>query len=253
MNTLQKREDYLVELPDSWDANVSLLENSMSIAMKTSLSTFWFTGRIVEHLQEIHGNGTIPKLSDETGYSQRSLYYMQNIYQSFPDYEDIELLAESKISWTGVKELSRLDDDQRTEAFALIKSNDLTDSTINQYVEDALKGDDTPQIPAPGGCDAAETGTGDTGGSGQTNLGTNPKDNLEKTLTWIQKLHKNLVQTRADMEVPLTDISEKIDSLDEEDGTDPAYVLCVAELDETIKDITRFISYLTQVADLLER
>lgn len=139
------------ELPEEWDACKRIITDNVSSILKKSTIVYWYTGKVIEHMSNIHGDGTVQTLADETGYSTRSLYYMQSVYTAFPEYSEIKALIDAQVTWTGLKDLARLPDEMREEAIKELSAGDIDSTDISEYVTTLLGAGDNPSEDTPPG------------------------------------------------------------------------------------------------------
>ena len=243
-------EDFEKDLPSSWEECISLVQGSMGIAMKQTIACFWYSGRIIQHLTEIYGDGTMEKLAEQTGYSQRHLYAMKKAYSSFPRYEYVETMMDRHLGLGDVKELSRLPEDYRDEALKLLKAGNLLDDGIEDYVNHILKGREEKEKEKEGDVEVIQPEITPSTDSKDNDHSDKPDNSLGSIVKWFEKLHSIMIEMGR-MEVSCSDISSKLGELDKEDGTDPDYIKCREEI-ESIRDEADYIyKYLAELRSVL--
>jgi len=217
------------ELSDSWEECIDLITGNINLIMKKSAKVYWFTGKVIEHMQKVHGAGTVAKIAEETNYSERSLYYMQSAYTAFPNYADVEHMVDHGLIWTNIKELARLPEENREEAVQDILRNNVDVREVSEYVNDIMSGGEDDEevivLEEQSGPDTEET---DNTIPGTTLLDDvdieskeDPEEKAKKGLAdeespavWVDKFHQLLVRIQKNQLVDLKDIKDILKKID---------------------------------------
>lgn len=237
-------QDFLQEIPEDWDDCIGIIKNNMAIAVKKSVSLFWYTGRILDDLSNRDAEA-LGEVAEDTGYGERSLYYMMAIYRTFPSYDTINTFIKHGISWSSIKELSRIKDEKdKADTVERISRDEIKSDDIPEYVQNLLEAPkDTKEEKEEQGEDNIEE-----------NKEEEEKDvSQDELFNWLVKLRDNYIEARTGMQVNLSDINEKIDQMDDTTKTDDSvYQKCVGVLEEIKDEADKTIKYFEQVKELID-
>lgn len=247
----ENKQDFLCNLPDDAGKCLELIKESMELAVKKSVELFWFTGKVIDHVT-CAGDKSIQDIAGETGYGERSLYYMLSIYKAFPAFDNIHTFVDHCISWSSIKEAARLKDpDDRQEVLERITRDELNDDTLPAYVETLL---DTSEKEEESSEDNNEQEENTKDKEEDNGNDKKSEDTDNELANWFVKLRDTYVEWRTNMKVELTDIGSHIDTMDDTTKTDDhTYTKCCGLMEEIKKEADKQIRYFEQVKQLIDR
>jgi len=247
-----KEEDFIKELPDNWDDCMDLLMNTGVAMQKTTVHMFWFMGRIIDNMTH-KSTDAIKLIMEQTGYKDRTLYYMLNTYRAFPDFNTVKELVDQGVSATAFKELARIkDDNDRKELAEKITDGEVSPENIYDEVN-SLLGDKTSDDSGD-----TDTDTGDESGeseeSGDTGESKSKKEGSSKGPDeYFTKLSTIFSDWRTDMKVDPVDISRKIDEINGEYKSDDQEMTdCKSAAGAALEEVNYSLEYFNQIKSILE-